>query len=63
MAPTNEVLPTIKSESEVAIVGSTAKNTTRIGTVRIDPPPPMRPNTMPMRNAPMYPMISMSHMF
>jgi hypothetical protein len=47
-APTNELAPTTKSEYAVAKIGSTPNKYTKTGTVKMDPPPPIRPSEIPM---------------
>ena len=39
-------------------MGSIPKTYTNMGTVSIDPPPPMSPKTRPINTAPRYPSIS-----
>ena len=55
--PISEVVPTTKREYAVAVTGFIPNKYTRMGTERIEPPLPNRPNTRPTRNAPKYPSI------
>lgn len=57
MAPKVEETPTTKREYAVAVTGLTANKYTKIGTDRIEPPPPISPKTIPIKRAPKYPKI------
>lgn len=53
--PTELVTPTTKSESAVAVTASKPKMYTKIGTLKILPPPPISPITRPIIIAEKYP--------
>lgn len=55
--PTRDVVPTTNNEYAVAVTGLRASRYTKIGTVRIDSPPPNHPSVRPTTNAPLYPNI------
>jgi len=55
--PTRDVVPTTNKEYAVAVTGLSASKYTKIGTVKIDPPPPNKPSVRPTINAPIYPNI------
>src|SRR5690606_2707169 len=57
MAPMAAVIPTANSEYVVASTGSTPITYTRIGTVSIVPPLPIRPNVVPTTTASTNPKI------
>jgi len=47
-APTRLEIPTIKSEYDIAMVGEIPNKYTRMGMVKMEPPPPIIPMDMPM---------------
>ena len=47
-APIRLVEPTINKEYDVASTGDTLNKYTKTGTVRIEPPPPINPNEIPI---------------
>ena len=49
--PTKEVNPTINKEYAVAVTGIIFNTYTNTGTVRIDPPAPVKPKTIPITTA------------
>lgn len=58
IAPNREVTPTMNNEYTVAFCGSIRKKTTKMGTAKIEPPPPSVPITSPTKSAKKYPIIS-----
>ena len=58
-APTRLLAPTINKEYAVASTGSTPNKYTRTGTVKILPPPPIKPSETPINTDAKYPIISM----
>lgn len=61
--PTKLVSPTMNSEYAVDKTGSIWNRYTNMGTVSMDPPPPISPSESPIKMAPIYPMISMLGLF
>lgn len=45
--PNKDVDPTTNKEYDVAIIGLSIKTYTSIGTIKIEPPPPINPNEIP----------------
>jgi hypothetical protein len=48
--PTRDAAPTMMSEVVVAAWGDSPAAYTRMGTARIEPPPPSAPSEIPIRN-------------
>ena len=63
VAPTKEVQPTINKEYDVAIIGCIPIMYTKIGKVKIEPPPPIKPKEMPTRAAKKKPINSILFYF
>ena len=64
IVPTKDVVPTTNNEYAVAVIGFTCNTYTIIGTVSIDPPPPVSPKTTPISRAPITPyMLRSSKLF
>ena len=59
IVPTMLVVPTINNEYDEATTTSRENRYTRIGTDKIDPPPPIIPNKRPTPISEAYPKISM----
>ena len=64
IVPTKDVVPTTNNEYAVAVIGFTCNTYTIIGTVSMDPPPPVSPKTIPISRAPIAPyMLRSSNLF
>lgn len=59
--PTRLVAPTTKSDKVVAVIESKPKIYTKIGTLKILPPPPISPITRPITTAKKYPINSIKN--
>lgn len=62
LAPIADEIPTIKREYAVDSTTSSPMRYTKTGTVRIEPPPPIKPSVAPIIKAQKKPIISMNSM-